>query len=81
MMKGSLKIGAAVLLALGAISASARAQAPAIRQVVTDNTAYGTTSAEFLLIPATARGSALGGTYAASPTTWVRCTTTRPGSR
>ena len=57
MMKGSLKIGAAVLLALGAFSASARAQAPAIRQVVTDNTAYGTTSAEFLLIPATARGS------------------------
>ncbi len=64
-MKGSLKIGAAVLLALGAFSASARAQAPAIRQVVTDNTAYGTTSAEFLLIPATARGSALGGSYAA----------------
>jgi hypothetical protein len=65
MMKGSLKIGAAVLLALGALSASARAQAPAIRQVVTDNTAYGTTSAEFLLIPATARGSALGSSYAA----------------
>ncbi|MGD0484568.1 MAG: PorV/PorQ family protein, partial [Gemmatimonadales bacterium] len=33
--------------------------------VVTNNTAYGTTSAEFLLIPATARGSALGSSYAA----------------
>ena len=64
-MKGSLKIGAAVLLALGVFSASVRAQGTAIRQVVTNNTAYGTTSAEFLLIPATARGSALGGAYAA----------------
>lgn len=64
-MKEHLKIGAAVLLALGVFSASARAQGEAIRQVVTDNTAYGTTAAEFLLIPATARGSALGGAYAA----------------
>jgi len=64
-MKGSLKIGAAVLLALGVFSASARAQTTEIRQVVTNNTAYGTTSAEFLLIPATARGSALGSSYAA----------------
>jgi hypothetical protein len=64
MMKGSLKIGAAVLLALGVFSASARAQGT-VRQVVTNNTAYGTTSAEFLLIPATARGSALGAAYSA----------------
>jgi hypothetical protein len=34
-------------------------------QIKSDNTAYGTTAAEFLLLPATARGSALGGSYAA----------------
>jgi hypothetical protein len=34
-------------------------------QIKSDNTAYGTTAAEFLLLPATARGAALGGSYAA----------------
>ncbi len=34
----------------------------------TDNTAYGTTAAEFLLLGASARGSALGGAYAALST-------------
>jgi hypothetical protein len=67
MMKGSLKIGAAVLLALVAFGTSARAQStgPTVTQVVSDNTAYGTTAAEFLLIPATARGAAVGGAFAA----------------
>ena len=66
-MKGSLKIGAALLVALVALGASARAQAigPTVRQVVSNNTAYGTTAAEFLLIPATARGAAVGGAFAA----------------
>ncbi len=34
-------------------------------QIHSDNTAYGTTAAEFLLMPPTARGSALGGSFAA----------------
>ncbi len=34
-------------------------------KVPSDNTAYGTTSAEFLLLPPTARGTALGGSFAA----------------
>jgi hypothetical protein len=65
MRKGPFRIGAAVLVALVAFSTSGRAQGPTVKQIVTDNTAYGTTSAEFLLIPATARGSALGGSFAA----------------
>jgi len=36
-----------------------------VHQITGNNTAYGTTAAEFLLIPATARSAALGGTYAA----------------
>src|SRR5213078_3682305 len=36
--------------------------------VPTDNTAYGTTAAEFLLLGAGARGAALGGAYAALAT-------------
>ena len=68
-MKGSLKTGAALLAAFVALSASARAQGgtagPTVHQVVSNNTAYGTTAAEFLLIPATARGAAVGGAFAA----------------
>ncbi len=37
-------------------------------QIHSDNTAYGTTSAEFLLLAPTARGSALGGSFAALTT-------------
>jgi hypothetical protein len=51
-------------LAIAAGSASAQV----IRQIETDNTAYGTTAAEFLLLPATARGAALGGSFAALTT-------------
>lgn len=66
MRKGALQIGAAVLTALAAFSTVGRAQlGPTVHQIVGNNTAYGTTAAEFLLIPATARGAALGGTYAA----------------
>lgn len=67
MRKGSWQIGAAVLVALVALGTAGRAQTndPSLRQVVSNNTAYGTTAAEFLLLPATARGAALGGTYAA----------------
>jgi hypothetical protein len=44
--------------------------APATAQIVdqSDNTAFGTTSAEFLLLGAGARGTALGGAYAALAT-------------
>jgi hypothetical protein len=67
MRNRSLKVGAAVLMALVAVSTSVRAQGTeaTIRQIETNNTAYGTTAAEFLLIPATARGAALGGSFAA----------------
>ena len=66
MRNRSLKVGAAVLVALLGLSAVGRAQTdPTVRQIETNNTAYGTTAAEFLLIPATARGAALGGSFAA----------------
>jgi len=67
MMNRSLKIGAAVLIALVAVSTTGRAQGtnPTVTQVLSDNTPYGTTAAEFLSIPATARGAALGGSFAA----------------
>ena len=51
-----------VALPLVAVSAAAQIGFP------TDNTGYGTTSAEFLLLGASARGSALGGAYAALST-------------
>lgn len=63
MRKGSWMVGAAVLVAFVAVSTAGVAQD--VTQVQSNNIAYGTTSAEFLLIPATPRGAALGGTYAA----------------
>ena len=53
-----------------AIALTAAVTAPAAAQVVdrSDNTAYGTTAAEFLLLGAGARGAALGGSYAALAT-------------
>ena len=67
MVSRSLKIGTAVLAALVAFGTAGRAQVtgPTVHQFETNNTAYGTTAAEFLLIPATARGAALGGSFAA----------------
>ncbi len=55
---------------LWAIALTAAFTAPAAAQVVdrSDNTAYGTTSAEFLLLGAGARGTALGGAFAALAT-------------
>ena len=55
---------------LWAIALTAAFTAPAAAQVVdrSDNTAYGTTSAEFLLLGAGARGMALGGSFAALAT-------------
>jgi hypothetical protein len=67
-MNRSVRIGIAVLAGLVAYGTAGRAQqveGPTIHQVVTSNIAYGTTAAEFLLIPATARGAALGGSFAA----------------
>ncbi|MDP3773197.1 MAG: PorV/PorQ family protein [Gemmatimonadales bacterium] len=60
----SVVIGAAVVIAAMASSTGALAQGP-VRQIPSDNTAYGTTAAEFLLFPAGARGAALGGSFAA----------------
>jgi hypothetical protein len=55
---------------LWAIALTAAFTAPAVAQVVdrTDNTAYGTTAGEFLLLGAGARGAALGGAFAALAT-------------
>ena len=44
-----------------------------------DNTSYGTTSAEFLLLGAGARGAALAAASPPSPPTSARSTTTPPG--
>src|SRR3989475_8566786 len=55
---------------LGAIGAAMVLATPAVAQINTrtDNTAYGGTSGEFLLLGAGARGAALGGAYAALAT-------------
>lgn len=56
-------------LALAAAgSTAAYAQGEVIRQLESDNTAYGTTAAEFLLFHPSARGAALGGGFAALST-------------
>jgi len=47
---------------------AAYAQGTVIEQIETDNTAYGTTAAEFLLFHPSARGAALGGSFAALAT-------------
>lgn len=64
MRKIILGIGAAVLVT-GLAPGRVTAQQAAIRE---DNTAYGTTSAEFLLMSPSARGAALGASYAALAT-------------
>jgi hypothetical protein len=55
--------GAIVAAALGSFAVR-----PALAQAAVDNTAYGTTSAEFLLLGAGARGAALGGAFASIAT-------------
>jgi hypothetical protein len=64
MRKSFLVIGAAVVVT-GLAPGRAMAQQTAARQ---DNTAYGTTAAEFLLLAPTARGAALGASFAALAT-------------
>jgi hypothetical protein len=58
----TILIGAAVLVCAAAVAPGAQAQ---LRQIKSDNTAFGTTAAEFLLFPASARAASLGGGYAA----------------
>ena len=53
---------------LGAIGLAMTLTTPALAQTFADNTAYGGTSGEFLLLGAGARGTALGGAYAALAT-------------
>jgi hypothetical protein len=50
---------------LAVVTLSVAAASPAASQAVVDNTAFGTTSAEFLLLGAGARAAALGGSFAA----------------
>lgn len=64
MRKTILAISAAVMVT-GLAPGRAVAQQTGIRQ---DNTAYGTTAAEFLLLAPSARGAALGASYAALAT-------------
>jgi hypothetical protein len=64
MRKMMIAVGAAVLVT-GLAPGRVTAQQTDVRQ---DNTAYGTTAAEFLLLAPTARGAALGGGYAALAT-------------
>ncbi|HEY6854544.1 MAG TPA: hypothetical protein VI139_09855, partial [Gemmatimonadales bacterium] len=59
-----LKASAWALAALAVVAGPAAAQVT----LPSDNTAYGTTSAEFLLLGASARGMALGGAYSALTT-------------
>ena len=63
-MRTNMTRSVATIALLAALSA------PATAQVVdnTDNTAYGTVAAEFLLLGAGARGTALGGAFAALTT-------------
>ncbi len=53
---------------LGAIGLALTLTTPALAQTFADNTAYGGTAGEFLLLGAGARGTALGGAYAALAT-------------
>ena len=58
-----------LFLAVALLSAaSGAASAQVVRQIASDNTAYGTTAAEFLLLAPTARGMALGNSFAALTT-------------
>jgi len=50
------------------VGVSGVTQAQVVRQVQSDNTAYGTTAAEFLTLAPTARGMALGNSFAALTT-------------
>src|SRR5439155_14831869 len=61
------RISRVVSMVLGTLTLVAGPVAGQISQP-TENTAYGTTSSEFLLLGASARGSALGGAYAAITT-------------
>ncbi len=66
MHKRSVLAGLALTMAA---AGSAYAQgSTTVGQIESDNTAFGTTAAEFLLLPATARGAALGGSFAALAT-------------
>jgi len=56
----SLFLTAALLAATSGV-----AGAQVVRQIPSDNTAYGTTAAEFLLLAPTARGMALGNSFSA----------------
>lgn len=58
------KLGSIGLM-LGALAVAGNSTAAAQIQIPSDNTAYGTTSAEFLLFPTSARGAALGNAFAA----------------
>ncbi len=56
------------LIAFGLAALTAGAAQAQVRQIESDNTAYGTTAAEFLLLAPTARGAALGNSFAALTT-------------
>jgi hypothetical protein len=57
-----------VLITIGLLVAASGVASAQVRQIESDNTAYGTTAAEFLLLAPTARGAALGNSFAALTT-------------
>lgn len=63
MIKRRISAGLALAVAIAASARMATAQEPV--QLPADNTPYGTTAAEFLLFPASARGAALGNAFSA----------------
>ena len=63
MSKRSVRASLVLAMAIAAVGGQARAQEPV--QLPADNTPYGTTAAEFLLFPASARGAALGNAFSA----------------
>ncbi len=67
-MKRTPRSGYVLLLATLMVGLPSAAAGQATKPGNTDNTAFGTTSAEFLLLGAGARGTALGGSYAAVAT-------------
>src|SRR3990170_5003715 len=65
MSKRSVRAGLVLAMAIAALGGGGQARAQEPVQLPADNTPYGTTAAEFLLFPASARGAALGNAFSA----------------
>ncbi|MDP3774937.1 MAG: hypothetical protein Q8Q85_11800, partial [Gemmatimonadales bacterium] len=63
MSKRSVRASLVLAMTIATVGGQARAQEPV--KLPADNTPYGTSAAEFLLFPASARGAALGNAFSA----------------